>query len=361
MPVLTAPSTAVDFLKDLVRFPSLSGEEAAIADFVEATARAAGVPVGRHDDNVFFWLGDGPDTLLFNSHLDVVPPAEGHPYDPFEPTEVDGLLYGRGTVDAKASGAAMTTALLELAAEGWTPPGGRLLVALTTCEETGGPYNGLEDTRPHLPAIHAAVVGEPTDLQPCVAQKGLLILRVHAHGTAAHAARAHLGDNAIVKAARAIEALEALTFDRADPHLGAPTLAVTTIEGGRARNMVPDRCTFYVDLRSTPAYTHAELTALVREQVPNCTVMVHSERIVPVVTSETSRVVQAALRATPGSQPFGSPTASDWIFLQDVPTVKLGPGLSQRSHTADEHIAVQEVEQAVAVYKRLARAYFGMD
>lgn len=350
----------VTLLKDLVRFPSLSNEEREIADFVEAYVQRSGVSVARHDNNVYFWIGDGPDCLLLNSHLDVVPPSADHPYDPFTPTEVDGQLYGRGTVDAKACGASMTTALLELAAEGWQPPGGKLLVALTACEETGGAYNGLDDLRPHLPDIHAALVGEPTALQPCVAQKGLLILRIEAHGTTAHAARAHLGDNAILRAMRDIQRLDALTFDREDPFLGTPTLAVTTIEGGTARNVIPDRCMFYTDIRSTPAYTHEELIEMIAERLES-EVKVHSKRIVPVATEVEERIVQACLRALPGAAPFGSPTASDWIFLSDVPTVKLGPGHSERSHTADEHIALDEVVRAVEAYKSIVRKYFRED
>ena len=357
MHVLTDTAPVVRLLRDLVAFPSLSGEEGPIADFVEDHVRAAGVPVARHDNNVYFWWGDGPDCLLLNSHLDVVPPSTRHPYDPFEPVEHEGHLYGRGTVDAKASGAAMTTALLDLAADGWTPTNGKVMVALTACEETGGPYNGLQDLRPHLPELHAAIVGEPTQLQPCVAQKGLLILKIHAHGTTAHAARAHLGDNAILRAARDIETLRTLTFDREDPYLGHPTLAVTTIEGGQARNMIPDLCTFFVDIRSTPAYTHDELTALVAE-VLESDVEVHSKRLIPVSTSEDARIVQACRRALPAAQPFGSPTASDWIFLHDVPTVKLGPGLSERSHTADEHIALDEVRQAATAYRTIIQEYF---
>lgn len=348
----------VSLHQDLVRFPSLSHEEGPIADFVERYVRDAGVPVARFDDNVYFWLGDGPEVLLLNTHLDVVPPSANHPYDPFEPVVVDGRVYGRGTVDAKASGAAMTAALLELARTGWQPEGGRVLVALTTCEETGGSYNGLEALRPHLPPVSAALVGEPTDLQPCVAQKGLLILTVTAHGRTAHAARAHLGDNAIFRAARDLQKLEHVRFDRDDPFLGRPTLTVTTIDGGTARNVVPDRCTFTLDIRSTPAYTHDEiieqLAGLLESEVA-----VHSKRIVPVATDPSERIVRACLRALPGAEPFGSPTASDWIFLRDVPTVKIGPGSSQRSHTADEHIEIAELERAVDAYKNIIRAYFG--
>ena len=353
-------SDAVAFLKDLIRFPSLSLEEGPIADFVEDYVRAAGVPVERHADNVYFWLGEGEHTLLLNSHLDVVPPSRDHPYDPFEPVTVEGQLYGRGAVDAKASGAAMTTALLELAREGWRPEGGRVLVALTACEEGGGGYNGLQDLRPHLPPLHAAVVGEPTGLQPCVAQKGLLILKLHAHGRSTHAARAHLGDNAILRAARDVLALEKLPFTRTDPFLGSPTLNVTVIEGGRKNNVIPDRCTVTLDVRSTPAYTHEEIAAMVAAVVES-EVEVYSKRLIPTATPVTARIVAACRRAVPDARPFGSPTTSDWIFLADVPTVKIGPGRSALSHTADEHIAVAEVERAVAVYKGIIRAYFEAD
>jgi acetylornithine deacetylase len=359
-------TAAVDLLKDLVRFPSLSHEEAEIAGFVEQCVREVGLPARRRDDNVIFWLGTGDDgtndTLLLNTHLDVVPPSDDHPYDPFTPTERDGCLYGRGTVDAKASAAAMTTALLELAADGYEPPGdGRVMVALTTCEETGGGYNGLKAIRSHLPDLDAALVGEPTDLQPCVAQKGLLILHVTAHGETAHAARSHLGENAIVKAARDLRPLEDFSLDREDPFLGAPTVTVTVIEGGSANNVVPDRCTFTLDIRSTPAYTHDEITAQVAERLESH-VEVHSDRIVPVATDPDERIVRACRRAlSDDAEPFGSPTASDWIFLTDVPTVKLGPGSSEQSHTPGEHIALAEIPRAVESYKRIIQNYFAKE
>ena len=357
---MALPSTntaAVDFLKALVRIPSLTGEEAEIADFVEQHVRRAGVDVLRHEDNVAFGIGEGDDTLLLNSHLDVVPPSDDHPYDPFEPVETDGVLYGRGAVDAKASGAAMTTALLSLAADGWAPTNGQLLVGLTTHEESGDKKNGVQDLRPALPSLSAAVVGEPTTLRPCVAQKGLLILKLHARGTPAHAGRAHLGDNAIPAAMTAIQQLEGLPLDREHPYLGAPTATVTTIEGGDAHNVVPEHCVFTVDLRTTPAYTHDEIAGLVSEAV-DADVEVYSDRLVPCATPEDARIVQAARAARPDAEPFGSPTSSDWVFLHDVPTVKMGPGPSNRSHTAEERIDVDEVKQTVTVYRDLIRAYF---
>lgn len=351
------PLTALDFLKELIRFPSLSHEEEAIADFVEEYVRSAGLPVERLENNVYFGLGEGSDRMLLNSHLDVVPPSDNHPYDPFEPTEVDGRLYGRGSVDAKASGAAMTTALLELARSGWQPPGGQVLVALTACEETGGDYNGLENLRPKLPDLNAAIVGEPTDLRPCIAQKGLLILKIHAHGKSAHAARAHLGENPIYKAAQDLQRLTEFTFERSDPFLGKPTLTPTVITGGEARNMVPDRCTVVLDVRTTPAYTHDEIIEILDDYLES-EVEVHSKRIIPVSTDPSEKIVRACRNAIPGEEPFGSPTASDWIFLPDVPTVKLGPGSSERSHTAEEHIELTEIERAVEVYSAIIRNYY---
>jgi len=350
-------SPVIDLLHDLVRFRSLSLEEGRIADYVEAYARNAELPVLRHADNVCFWIGDGPDVLLLNSHLDVVPPSADHPFDPFDPVIKDGKLYGRGSVDAKASGASMTRALIELGEGGWSPPGGKVMVALTACEEGGGGYNGLRDLRSHLPPLRAALIGEPTDMQPCIAQRGILILKCHAHGRTAHAARAHLGDNAIVRAARDITTLSGLTFDRVDPFLGAISLNVTVIDGGTKHNVIPDRCTFTADIRSTPAYSHAELVALVRDAIES-EVEVHSDRFISVSTDPGERILAACRSALPDAEPFGSPTASDWVMIHGVPTVKIGPGFSERSHTADEHIDVATVEQAVEGYKAIIRAYF---
>ncbi len=345
----------------LVRFPSLSTHERAIADYVEAHARAAGLGVGRHEDNVWMSLGDGPDLLLLASHLDVVPPSSAHPHGPFVPTTVDGRIYGRGAVDAKASGAAMVQALLDLHRGGFRPPGGRLMVALTACEETGGPYNGLEALRPTLPPVAAAIIGEPTELRPCLAQKGLLILTATARGRTAHAARAHLGQNALTVAARDLLRIDAFAFERADALLGSPTVTATVIAGGSAKNVVPDTCTVTLDVRSTPAYTHPELTAVLSDALES-DVAVYSERLVPCATASDARIAQATRAALRGlgldDTPFGSPTASDWVFLTDVPAVKLGPGRSELSHTPDEHVEAAEVERAVDVYAAIATAYF---
>jgi acetylornithine deacetylase len=255
----------------------------------------------------------------------------------------------------------MVAAVLSLFEEGWDPANGRVVVALTTCEEMGGGYNGLEETRPLLPGISAAIVGEPTHLNPCIAQKGLLILRIEAHGKSAHAARPTEGENAIHSAARDIQRIAELTFDKVDPYLGPVTATVTMIEGGIARNVVPDVCKFWVDIRSTPVYTHAELTEQLRTVLEG-EVHIHSDRFHPVATDADSRIVRASVSAgqTLGLpvEPFGSPTMSDWIFLSDVPCVKLGPGDSNLSHTGGESIEIAEVETAVQMYREIIKTYF---
>ena len=351
------PTESLSFFKALVRFPSLSHEEKDIADYVETYIRSAGLQPKRHDDNVYVTLGNGAPHLLLNSHLDVVPPSSNHPYPPFEATEIDGCIYGRGTVDAKASGSAMLRALIELKQQGWHPKKGAVTVALTTCEEVGGDYNGLQQVRPILPQLDAALVGEPTEMQPCVGQKGLLILLAHAKGQTAHAARAHLGKNAIYMAARDALTIESFEFNKSDPHLGKPTITATLVEGGSAKNVVPDMCTITLDIRSTPAYTHEELIERISNELES-EIEVYSKRLIPTSTDPNEPIVQACLAALPKSKAFGSPTTSDWVFLNDIPTVKIGPGPSQRSHTPQEHIEISSFLDGIQGYKSIIQSYF---
>lgn len=347
--------------RDLVAIPSLSHEENEAADFMESIFSAPslvekGLSVKRIENNVVIEWGSSSPTLLLNSHLDVVPPSSDHPYPPFEPTVANNRVYGRGSVDAKASVACMATAILRLAESGYTPKG-RLIAAFTACEETGGDNNGLERVFPELPRIDAALVGEPTHMQPCVAQKGLLILRLDAKGKSAHAARAEEGENAIQKMARDLVALDKLTFNKVHPYLGETTANVTVINGGTARNSIPDLCSAYVDIRSTPSYTHDEIAALVQQHVES-EVLIHSKRFVPVDTQPSERIVQSCLRAHEGSSVFGSPTMSDWIHLKGIPTVKIGPGDSRLSHTAAESILIDELTTSCIIYQDIIKHFF---
>ena len=356
----TAPYHDMDVVKlhrALVAIPSLSHQEQAAADFMEQHLKAAGLTVTRIGDNVVGEMGTGSKTLLLNSHLDVVPPSSNHPFPPFEPTVSDGKVYGRGAVDAKASVASMAAAVCRLAAEGYQPKG-RVMVAFTTCEETGGENNGLEQIYPDLPRPSAALVGEPTHMQPCVAQKGLLILRLDATGRTCHAARAEEGANAISMLVRDVARIETFTFTKVHPYLGKTTANVTMIEGGTARNVIPDKAHAFIDIRSTPSYTHDEIAALLQDELES-RVHIHSKRFVPVDTDPNESIIQACLAASPGSTAFGSPTMSDWIHLKGIPTVKIGPGDSRLSHTAEEHVRMEELVSSCSVYENIIKSYFG--
>lgn len=342
--------------RDLVATPSLSHKERAAADLLEAHLKEAGLQTQRIDDNVVVTVGSGPRTILLNSHLDVVPPSTDHPFDPFTPTIEGNDVFGRGTVDAKGCVASMATALVRLHQSGAVPQDSKVLGAFTVCEETGGTDNGLEAIRSQLPSFEAALIGEPTHMQPCVAQKGLLILRLDAYGKTAHAARAEEGDNAISRMMRDLSLLADFRFERIHPFLGETTQNVTVIEGGTARNVIPDRCSAWIDIRTTPSYTHPEIAALLNERLES-EVVIHSQRFVPVETPAGHRIIGACLSAHEGAQPFGSPTMSDWIQVHDVPTVKIGPGDSRRSHTAHESIDVFELHDSCAIYESIITHY----
>ena len=348
----------VELHRSFVRIPSISRDEGPLAEAVRDYLSASPLDVVMPGNNVVATLGDGPKTLLLCTHLDTVPPSRNHPHGIYDARVVDDQVWGRGAVDAKASLACMTHTLFRLASEGWSPGGGRLVGAFTACEETGGENNGLEEVLPQIGRIDGALVGEPTHMNPCVAQKGLLILRLDSPGVSAHAARPAGGVNAISHAADDILALNRLEFDRVHPDLGKTTLQVTTIDGGSARNVIPDLCTFYVDIRSTPSYRHEEIVEMVRATVRS-SVHIHSDRFVPVGTDPTDDIVRVCLEAHPGAATFGSPTMSDWIYLKGVPTVKIGPGDSRLSHTSEERIDTRELQRSSDMYRDIILRYFG--
>lgn len=345
-------SPVVSLLRDLVRFPSVSGEEREIAAFLAGWLEDAGLAVRLEDRNLEARVGTEGPVLLLNSHLDVVPVGPGWATDPFEPV-IDGQrMVGRGANDAKASVAAMALAMKALAED---PVEGVQVVFAATCEEERG-RGGLEVFLPTLGPLDAAVVGEPTGLHPAVAQNGLLILELFAHGRAGHAARPHLAVNAIDRAARDVVALHGLTWEPENPHVGPMTLAVTQIEAGTAHNVIPDTCRLVVDIRTIPEIPPEVVVERVRAVVQS-EVRVRSDRFRPVRTPQGDRLLAAVLRANPDARPFGSPTLSDWAHLADIPAVKLGPGLSEVSHTTDEWVDLAMVARAPALYERIAREW----
>jgi acetylornithine deacetylase len=347
--------TEVAFLRELVAVPSISGNELPAAELVEATARRLGLDVVRDETSVRVSVGDeqaGP-TLALATHLDVVPPGEGWTRNPFTPVIEGDLLYGRGSGDAKASVASMLFALADLAG---TPLRGRALGVFTYGEETRDAT--MPAAVPRAGRLDAALVGEPTNLQFAVAQRGLMMVDLLADGDQRHAGYAGDGDftNAITALSRELLKLDGIVAERVHPVLGITTVTPTMLEAGVSRNVTPPSARAVLDIRSTPAWSHDELEVALRERL-DCRVVVTSKRLVPVETPAGSRLLAAARAVAPDAAAYGSPTCSDWCFLHHLDAIKVGPGTSRRSHTADESVDLPEVVAARALYARVAERY----
>ncbi|MEX0681032.1 MAG: M20/M25/M40 family metallo-hydrolase [Balneolales bacterium] len=347
--------SVVELLKVLIRFPSVSTGEKELVDWLEAHVTATGLlEVERYEDNLIFHLGSGTPWLLLNSHSDVVPPSSRHVGDPFDPIEKNGRIYGRGSTDAKGSVSSMLTALLNLARSGYKPEG-KVSLAITVCEESAGENNGMAYLRSVIPRPDAAIIGEPTKLHPCTAQKGLLIVRLETEGKSGHAARVN-GDNAIYEMAARLEKLRTILFSEVNPFIGKTRITPTIIEGGTAKNAHPDFCSVYLDIRTIPEESNEYIVEQIRNEL-DINVTVYSDRFIPTSTDPDHPIAKAAEEVS-GKPLFGSPTSSDWVFLADVPTIKIGPGDSEDSHTSNESIAINQLENAVAVYEQIIRQYF---
>lgn len=348
--------TEIALLKELVAIPSVSGTEEAVARFLEDAARREGLDVVRDDASVTMTVqGKAPGpTLAFISHLDVVPPGEGWTRDPFVPTVEGNLLYGRGSGDAKASVAAMTLAAKDVAG---SLARGKLLVIMGYGEETRNTSMGLAVER--AGAIDASVVGEPTNLEAAVAQRGLMMADLIGRGDQRHAGYAAQDGafhNAITSLARNLVKLDGLVAERVHPILGVTTVTPTMLTAGVSRNVTPPAAKAVLDIRSTPAWPHDELAAALKERL-DCEVVITSDRLVPCETPGTSPLLEAAKRVRPVLKTFGSPTCSDWVFVRHADAIKCGPGTSRRSHTPDECVDLPEVTAARGFYAALAREY----
>ena len=348
----------IELLAELVGIPSVSGSEEAIAEFVERTVRSWGLHVERDDTSVRVEVQGfaAGQTLAFVSHLDTVPPGAGWSRDPFVPATEGTRLYGRGSGDAKASVAAMLFAARDVMERG-RMDAGRLLVVLGYGEETKN--TTMEEAVGRIGQVDAAVVGEPTNLDIAIAQRGLMMVDLIAEGDQRHAGYAATDGgftNAVTVLAQDLLRLPGLFQDRPHPTLGVTTATPTMLEAGVSRNVTPPVAKAVLDVRSTPAWTHDEIAERLRESLAS-RVVVTSRRLVPCETPPGSRVLGAALRARPEAASFGSPTCSDWVFLRHVDAIKCGPGTSRRSHTADEYVDLPEVTAARGFYAELARAY----
>lgn len=337
---------AIDLLKRLISIPSTSRDEQKAADEVEAFLRNNGVDVKRSGNNVWS-ISRNYDpklpTLLLNSHIDTVKPVAGWSRDPFSPdTDEEGRMFGLGSNDAGASLVSLIATYLHLDRSNRKYN----IIMLASCEEEVSGKNGIESVIPMLPHIDVAIVGEPTGMQPAIAEKGLMVLDGIVTGISGHAAR-NEGVNAIYKAVNVIDTLRTLQLPKVSPTLGPVKISVTQIEAGTQHNVVPDCCKIVVDMRTTDAYTNIETLELIRNAVPDCVLTPRSTRLNSSHIDAGHPIIKRLEML--GAEPFGSPTLSDQA-LMPWQSVKLGPGQSSRSHTADEFIYLDEIRDAITTY-----------
>ena len=336
----------IDLLKDLIRIPSVSREEGAAADFLERWMRGNGFDVKRLGNNLWVESGprDGRPAVLLNAHIDTVKPASGYTRDPFTSSVEDGCLYGLGSNDDGGS----LVALLETYSRLIQKPQPYRLVFSATAEEEVSGKGGLDLIFPELGQIDFGVIGEPTGMRMAVAERGLMVLDCTALGKSGHAAR-NEGVNALYKAIDDIQWFRTHSFDRISDFLGAVKMTVTQINAGTQHNVVPDRCSFVVDVRPNGMYTNPELLEMIKSSV-SCEVKERSTRIGSSHLPLDHPVVRRGLSL--GLEPFGSPTTSNQALCH-FPTLKIGPGDSARSHSADEYIRLDEIADGIKTYLAL--------
>lgn len=336
---------AVDLLKLLISTPSISREESNVADIIVNFLVDNGFEPERQGNNVWAKTHDydmSKPTVLLNSHIDTVKPVAGWTRDPFMPIEEDGKLYGLGSNDAGGALVSMlaTFIYLDKRIQDYN------IVMLASCEEEVSGKNGIESVISKIAPIAVAIVGEPTDMQPAIAEKGLMVLDGKVRGVSGHAAR-NEGVNAIYEAMEVVNILRNLRFEKESKLLGPVKISVTQINAGTQHNVVPDECDIVVDVRSTDAYSNFQTLSMIRNAVPQCELTPRSTRLNPSYI-EVSHPVVKRLEIL-GAKPFGSPTLSDQA-LMPWQSLKLGPGSSSRSHTADEFIYLDEIRKAIQVY-----------
>ena len=340
-------SEATLLLQRLVETPSFSKEENETADILFAYLSAKGFEPARYGNNVVVSNDKkGPFTVLLNTHHDTVKPNGKWEVDPFEGKLTNTMLIGLGSNDAGASVVSMLQTFLDIANE--VPY--KLILALTAEEEISG-QNGIASIIPIIGNIDLSIVGEPTQMNMAIAEKGLVVIDATARGKSGHAARKE-GINSIYLALEDIQKLQHYKFIKESPMLGEVNVAVTQIEAGTQHNVVPGQCKFVIDLRTTEAYTNEEA---VQELQHVCTseLRPRSLRLQSSGISKTHPIVQEGNKL--GMTSYGSPTLSDQA-LMPFTSIKIGPGDSARSHTPNEFILLSEIEDGIEKYKQLLKA-----
>ena len=338
---------AVELLSKLISTPSISRDEAAAADILADFIGKCGLPCQRIGNNLLVQetIDEQKPTVLFCAHIDTVKPVSSWTRDPFAPTIEGDRLYGLGSNDCGGGLVSLLQAYRCL--RGRTTKYN--LVYLASCEEEVGGQNGFSLALPQLPKIDVAIVGEPTGMQPAIAERGLMVIDGIARGKSGHAAR-NEGVNAIYEALDDLVWLRDYRFKKKSLLLGHTKMTVTVLNSGTQHNVVPDECRFVIDVRPNEHYQNEYLFAFLQKHMKKCELTARSFRLrsshIPVGHPLIQKCIQMGLH------PFGSPTLSDQA-LMPFPSFKLGPGDSARSHSADEFICFSEIEKAIATYVEL--------
>ena len=341
-------SDAVELLKDLIAIPSISRSEDKAADKLAEYLTMWGLPYGREGNNL--WVGcpdwdNNRPTVMLNAHIDTVKPVSSWTRDPFQPTQEGDLIYGLGSNDC---GGGLVSLLQTYRIMLHRPRNYNLLWVASAEEEVSGP-NGFSRVLSKLPNIAVAIVGEPTSMQPAIAEKGLMVIDGYAYGKSGHAAR-NEGVNAIYEALDDLVWLRDYKFRKESPLLGPTKMTVTIVEGGTQHNVIPDTLHFVIDVRTNEYYQNEYLFEFLCKKMTKCELRARSFRLHSSSIPQDHPLVKRCIER--GMQPFGSPTLSDQA-LMPFPSFKLGPGDSSRSHSADEYIKISEIQQAIDTYVSL--------
>jgi len=365
---------AVALLSELIATPSVSREERKAADLLEARLRQWGLSPQREGNNVWcFSNGFSAErpVVLLNAHIDTVRPVASWTRDPFVPSLEGDVLYGLGANDCGGGLVSLLQAFRILNQETTRRPpltplrGGELstpnsklstlhsplsLIFLASCEEEVSGADGIARVLPLLPRVDVAIVGEPTGMQPAVAEKGLMVIDMTARGKSGHAARGE-GVNALYQMLDDLCWIRDYRFERVSDFLGPTVMQATVIQAGTQHNVVPDLCKVVIDVRTNELYSNEEVFDIIRRHVRS-EVKARSFRLSSSSIATDHPLVRRCIEL--GKQPFGSPTLSDQA-LMPFPSLKMGPGNSARSHSADEFIRVSEIRDAIETYLALLR------
>ncbi len=339
----------IELLKDLIKIPSFSREEDKTADLIQQFIKSKEYPVNRKGNNIWIYGKNnksGLPFILLNSHHDTVKPVESWIKDPFSPTEENGKIFGLGSNDAGASLVSLLSAFLHLDN---IENQFNLIYAATAEEEISG-AGGMITIIDELDNVDLAIIGEPTKMQMAVAEKGLMVLDCEAEGKAGHAAREE-GINAIYNAMKDIEWIKKYQFPDMSDLLGTVKMTVTQINAGHQHNVIPDKCTFVIDVRSNEKYSNKEIFEIIDKNTIS-KIIPRSFRLNSSVINIDHPIVKRGVKL--GLSCIGSPTTSDQAIIP-WPSIKIGPGDSARSHSADEFISIIEIEKGISTYINLLK------